>query len=183
MKTLILMAAAIIGIQAHAGMIVCSNEADGEVTDYLRVDGLLDDNGDLTVRPDRESMITFVSRKNNVDLCRGFNINPNKDVVPMGQYWKLEKLLSAGLRVRLNRADNGMITAKAADTAVGVDFNYCTYIYETGDSEAVQAKAKELEEIAEDPEMKAIGGETAKDNDRIMPDSKDTVEATPTEAK
>lgn len=171
------MAAAIIGVQAQAGMIVCSNEADGEVVDYLRIEGLLDDNGDLNVRPDRDSMVTFVSRKNNVDICTGFNINPNKDLVPMGQYWKIEKLFSAGFRVRLNRNDNGIITAKAADSAIGVDFSNCIYVYEVGDSEAVQAKAKALEDMADDPEFKEVE-EQAKDTDRFPSDTKDTVDAT-----
>lgn len=156
MKTLIFMAAAIIGLQAHGGMIVCMNEADGEVTDFLRIEGLLDDNGDLAVRPDKDSMITFVSPRNQLDLCKGFNLDPNKDLVPMGQYWKVEKLMSAGLRVRLNRAENGVITAKAADASTGVEFSNCHYIFEAGDSEAVQAKAQALEDIADDPEMKEL---------------------------
>lgn len=122
-------------------------------------------------------MVTFVSRKNNIELCKGFNINPNKDLVPMGQYWKIEKLFSAGFRVRLNRSDNGIITAKAADSAIGVDFSNCIYVYESGDSEAVQAKAKALEDIADDPEMKETE-ERAKDLDRVPTETKDTVDAT-----
>lgn len=179
MKTLILMAAAIIGIQSHAGMIVCANLADGEVTDFLRIDGLLDDEGDLTLRPDRDSIITLLSRKHNFSLSQGFNFNPNKDLVPMGHYWKKEKLQSAGLRVRLNRADNGVITAKAADSATGVGFSNCHYVYESGDREAVQARAKALEEMQEDPELMEVGTLPPKDTEHFPQEPKETVDAIP----
>lgn len=179
MKTLLLMAAAIIGIQSHAGMIICANIADGEVTDFLRIDGLLDDQGDLSVRPDRDSMITLISRRSNFNFSQGFNINPNKDLVPMGHYWKKEKLQSAGLRVRLNRDDNGVITAKAADSASGIDFTSCQYVYEKGDTEAVQAKAKALEEMQEDPELVEVGTLPHKDTERFPQEPKETVDAIP----
>lgn len=166
MKGLILLTA-LLSTQAFAGTIICNRMVDGsmnpevkttedadqpEVVDFLRVEGLIDAEGFLTVRKGIPTMATFKSKRDNTNICQGVNVNedgPNSGGSPTTGWWK-SQLDSKAFKIRLFRDPvTKEIQATTFTDSNKLVFRNCEFIEEEGDQEELKA----LWEANHDPEM------------------------------
>lgn len=183
MKSLILLTA-LIGAQAFAGTIVCNRQTDGttnenvktvedadkpEVVDFLRVEGLIDSEGFLTVRRDLPTMASLISKRNGTDICRGVNVNelPENSGGSPTTGWRRSQLDSKALKIKLFRDPvSKEISATTVTDNAKLFFTNCQFYSEEGDQEAL----KELWDETHDPELEAKMEEDAREGRNKLPE-------------
>lgn len=166
MKSLILLSA-LISVQAFAGTIICNLKADGttdrniqtaedadqpDVIDFLRVEGLIDAEGFLTVRRGVDTMATFKSKRDGTKLCQGVNVS--EDAATIGGSpktgWRKAQLDSKAFKIRLYRDPvTKEIQATTYTDSARLTLRNCDFIEEDGDQEALKA----LWDETHDPEL------------------------------